>query len=231
MKLKWNLVLLFTLSLVMSCGQQANEDEEIKNIENVNILDWETPMRDEALLTEDEFNIAKNICSSFQNMRAFLASQSSGLDLDFRVEIQSCGSGNTREHTESAGLVYSRATGVSMTTSRSSSLATDVLSDQHIRLSNICSDVLSGSRPSNMLSDGELRYQVNFFTDSSFEWIQIAEFKKNSSGVYYPYLIEKAGIVTEMSSAKEEALGFTKYRGIHRPCSNNTNSYTLQEWL
>ena len=231
MKRKWNLLILLCLSLVLSCGKKASEDEEVKGIENVNPYDWTTPMRAQELLTEEEFGVAENICHSFQNMRAFLATQSAGLDLDFRVETKSCGSSDLSEHNESAQIQYSRSAGVTMSTNSRTSMATDVLSDRHERLSHICSEVISGTRPSNTIVDGALRYQVNFFSTKGYEYIQIAEFKKNSSGIFYPYLIEKAAIVTETSSSREVTHGFTKYRAVHRPCSNNTNSYVLQEWL
>ncbi len=232
MKLKWNLVFLLSLSMLANCGQKAKEeDEEVQDVRNVNAYDWDTQMRDAAPLTEEEYGVAKNICTSFQNMRAFMATQASGLSLDFRVEIKNCGA-NLTEHSESANLNYSRSSGVTMTpSSRNTSLATDILSDRHERLNSICTEVLADNRPSNMITDGVLRYQVNFFTGAGYEWVQIAEFKQNAKGVYFPYLIEKAGIVTPMSSSRIETHGFTKYRGIHHPCSNNTNSYTLQEWL
>lgn len=232
MKLKWNLGLVLCLAVISSCGEKKQEDEQLQGVQNVNAYDFKTPMNDEELLTEDEFDIAKNICSSFQNMRAFVSSQSSGLNLDFRVEKKLCGNSSTSEHQEGAKLNYSRSLGVSMTAnSRSSSLATDVLSDQHQRLSGICSSVLAGNRPSNTITDGVLKYQVNFYSVNNFEWIQIAEFKKNDEGIYYPYLIEKAGIVTSYSSSRTETHGFTKYRAVHRPCPNKTSTYTLQEWL
>ncbi len=232
MKLKWNLGLLLCLALISSCGEKANEEEEVKGVQNVNAYDFTTPMNEEQLLTEDEYDIAKNICSSFQNMRAFVSSQNNGLSLDFRVEKKLCGNSNVSEHQEGAKLNYSRSNGVSMTAnSRSSSLATDVLSDQHQRLQGICSNVLADTRPSNTITDGVLKYQVNFYSVNNYEWIQIAEFKKDNEGVFYPYLIEKAAVVTGYSSSRTETHGFTKFRAVHRPCPNKTSTYTLQEWL
>ncbi len=232
MKLKWNLGLVLCLLAMTSCGQKADKEEEVTGVQNVNAYDFTTPMNEEQLLTDDEFGIAKNICSSFQSMRAFIAAQSSGLSLDFRVEKKFCGNSSLKEHQEGASLNYSRSEGVSMTAnSRNTSLATDVLSDRHQRLAGICADVLADKKPSNTIVDGVLKYQVNFFSNANYEWIQIAEFKKDDAGVYYPYLIEKAGIVTEYASSRSEAYGFTKFRAIHRPCPNKTNTYTLQEWL
>jgi len=218
--------------LLTSCGQKAKEkDEEVRDIQNVNPYSWDTPMNAEQLLTEEEFEVAKSICSSFQEMRSYLASQSNPLNMDFRVETLHCGASERNEHSESVTMQSSRSDGVMMSTSPRSTMASDVLSDKHERLEAICIQVQNGSRPSNTISDASLRYQVNFFSGEGFEWLQIAEFKKNDSGVYYPYLIEKAAIFTSVSASRKEALGFTKTRAVHRPCANLTNSYVLQEWL
>ena len=116
-----------------------------------------------------------------------------------------------------------------MPQSSSSDLVSDVYSDEHERLAYICDAVLSGTAPTNTIEDGSLRYQVSFFTDSGHEWLQVAEFS-DQGGVFYPYLIEIAGIVTPYSGANSDTYGFTKVRGINRPCSDDSTSYVIQDW-
>lgn len=224
--------LLFSLLVICSCNQQAKKNKEVRGVSNVNAYDFSTPMNPPQLLSESQQGLAKNICEGFQNMRAFVARQNSGLNVDYHISQRDCGNSAVNEHDESANISYSRNSGVVMIPSSSASdLTTDVLSDRHQRLQNICTSILSGGTPSDTIIDGVLRYQVNFYSLNGYDWLQIAEFSKNSSGVYYPYLIDKAAIMTADQGSRTDALGFTKIRAVHRPCGDNSSSYTLQDWL
>lgn len=223
--------LFISLMIISSCNQQAKKKDEVRGVDNVNAYDFNTPMNPPKLLTDPQVKIAENLCEGFQNMRAFVAAQPNGLNLDFNVEHRNCGS-SVDKYQESAQLIFSRASGVILVPgSRSSALATDVLSDQHQRLQNICSTVLSGGTPSDTIIDGVLRYQMNFFSMNGYDWVQIAEFSKNASGVYFPYLIDKAAIMTIQQGSGTQRQGFTKIRAVHRPCTDGSSTYTLQEWL
>lgn len=226
--LKFAFICLICLSL-FSCGQQQEAEEEPQG--NPNNYTWTQPMRVPQTYGEEEMKIATDVCRAFQEKRA-LVNANGTLDMDFRLTEQNCSAGTGVERRASGRMQALRDGQLRLTNlSRGTQLYSDVLSDQHPKVKNFCDLVLRGEAPSNTQRDGVLRYQVTFFRQAGFDYIQIAEFRE-SNGIYFPYLIERASVFTATSTTNRNNYGFVKVRGVNTPCANRASTNTvLQEWL
>lgn len=225
------LMALISFTTLVGCGNQG-EAEESGPQGNPNNYTWNQAMKPQQTYGEEEMEIATSVCQALEKKRAYVASQGQ-LEMDFKVTDRNCGV-QTNTERRATGIMRVDRSGVLKLTNqtRGVSLFSDVLSDKHPRLSSICDSVLRGVAPSNTIQDGtSLRYQVNFFRQIGFDWIQIAEFRVRGNS-FFPYLIERVQVVTPTSTAAANVQGFVKLRGVNTPCADNANSKTVfQEWL
>lgn len=227
---------LFTLiiSLVfISCGKKgAKKDEEKELLGNRNEYSFNQEMKPEETYDVGEMAVAKSVCEAFQNKRAYLASEGGRIQFNLRVKSTTCNDSVEQTQDTLGTMTQNRAGEISLSASRNNiSILDDVLTDKHPKVKPFCDSVLANDPPSNTRRDGSnLRYQVNFFQASGYEWLQIVEFR-TVNGKFMPYLIERAGIITNFSDDRA-IRGFSRYRALNYPCSNrNRGRYTSQDIL
>jgi hypothetical protein len=223
--------LTLSLFLFFSCGNQGEAEDQGPQ-GNPNNYTWTQPMKTPTSYGEEEMEIATGVCQALQKKRAFVSAQGS-LEMDFKVTQRDCGVQTNTERRATGIMRATRSGELQLTnTTRGVSLFGDVISDRHPKVKDFCELVLRGEAPNNTQRDGtELRYQVNFFRQASYDWIQIAEFRRRGS-TFYPYLIERVSVVTPTINSSANLQGFVKVRGVNTPCADNVNTkVVLQEWL
>jgi len=230
---KQSLLLLASFSLLfltIGCNKQDAKKEEVL-IPNTNDYNFTTEMRAQTLLSDGEFTVAKNICESLELMEGRLQSLGGNMSLRIQVRNKTCNQISDSQYEADTRLVSTRGAGINLVpASRTTQTFTDVLSVGHPRLSPFCQSVLNGINPSNTIKNGNFRYQVSFYEASSFEWVQIVEFRPEN-GRFMPYLIEKSAIITPYANVNRENLGFTRSRTLNTPCSGTQTAYRFQLWL
>lgn len=219
--------IILTGLIFSSCEKNEEKPEEVKGQQN--LYSWNQEMKAAVTYKDDEMEVARNVCQAFQSKKVFVTRVGGVVNLDFNVTNLACGTRQTSTSQVQATLSDRRSGGLVLEPeTRNSQLLTDVLSETHPKLQSICSQVLSGIKPSNTFGTGVINYQVNFFQATGYEWVQIAEFEKRGDK-FYPYAIERSAVSTEYGPHGSQTTGFVKIRTLNRPCSNNTTTYVTQE--
>lgn len=233
MKRTSNLLLLLTLLIFSSCGEQkADEEKDQDLLGNPNNYTFREPIRAATEYDAGEMVVAKSVCEAFQRKRARITTGGGSVQFNLKVKNQTCNITGPTEQRTLGTITQDRAGDLTLrAANRSVTVMNDVYSDQHPRIKKICESVLAGKAPQNTIQDGALRYQVNFFQAASYEWVQIAEFSE-FNGTYYPYLIERGAVITEYAREDRGEIGFVRSRTANRPCNNLTRGqYLSQEIL
>lgn len=220
---------LLACSLLFSCNQQEEAPDPVQGDNNP--YQWNQEIRPAKTITGEELTIGKRICNNFEKKRAYMARQTQGLVMDYRVSVLGCGQNQPQVDRSRGSLRISRGGSLSMVSlDRNTPVFDDVLSDQHSNLEAFCEPIMANRVVSDTVTKGSIRYQISFFRESGRDWLQLAEFQA-PQGRFYPYIIERASVVTEADSPREEQRGFVSLRAINRPCTNGATQYTMQEWL
>lgn len=229
-KVTSSLIFLLSFALFQSCGNQSEAEESLPQ-GNPNNYSWTQPLKAPVNYTQEEMGIANTVCQALQKKRAFVTANGT-LNMDFSVTERNCGVQTDIEKRVSGIMRADRSGSLRLTNqTRGATLFEDVISDQHPKIKNFCDLILRGEAPSNTVRDGALRYQVTFFRQLGFDWIQIAEFREIGNN-FYPFLIERMSVLTTTSNSPENSHGFIKLRGVNTPCADNLNTKTvMQEWL
>lgn len=218
--------------LFSSCGEKKVEE---KKNPNPNPVSWNKPIGPAQNLNDIEIDIGKRVCLSFSEMKINLQDSFGGRrSLNLSMKEKSCSIIGESDYKTSADIVLIRGTGIQMEGSRSGKVIEDVLTDTHSRLNKFCSaltneaDTEEGEGISNTVQEGALRYQVNFFQASGYDWVQIVDFKVRGND-YFPFLTDRAAIITSFNTtAKPINYGFSLSRTIAKPCADLTTSYLSQ---
>lgn len=217
------------LLLLNSCGQQADKKEDKPKLGNPNTYAFTDAIRAPETYSEGEMVVAKSVCEAFQQKRAKLSSLGGTVNFNLGISTRNCSTLQPEELRSSASITLDRAGELTLrANNRSAKVLNDVYSDKHVRIQKICESVLSGLSPQNTIQDGALRYQVNFFQEAKYEWVQIVEFSA-TNGVYYPYLIERGAVITEYASEDRGEIGYVRSRTANRPCPNRQQGQYLTQ--
>ena|GEM_PF-3506363 len=216
---------------LLSCGEKKAEE---KKEPNPNPVSWNQPIKPAQNLNDTEVEIGKRICLSFSEMKITLQDRFGGRrSLSLSMKEKSCSTIGENDYKTSADIVLVRGSGVQMEANRSGRIIEDVLTDTHSRLNKFCSALTSelGASEktiSNTVQEGALRYQVNFFQASGYDWVQIVDFKVRGTD-YFPFLTDRAAVITPYNTtALPLNHGFSLSRTIAKPCSDLSTSYLSQ---
>lgn len=225
-----NLLIMLSLLFFSACGDQSADEEKDSNLlGNPNTYTFSDPIRAAAEYDEGEMVVAKSVCEAFQRKRGRITTGGGSVQFNLKVTSQTCAIARPTEQRTLGTITQDRAGDLTLRAgSRSVTIMNDVLSDQHPRIKKICESVLADTPPQNTIQDGTLRYQVNFFQAADYEWVQIAEFGE-TNGTYFPYLIERAAVITEYAIEDRGEIGFVRSRTTNRPCNNLTRGQFLTQ--
>lgn len=209
-------VALLSLILLVSCGKGGLEEKKPEG------LSFASPLKTNRALTKTENDLGLETCKLFYDKREFFETLEDnkhefrfvGFEKKCGESQRSLGQFSTRLRVPSRGPIY--------LDSKFYRYMDEILSDRQGFLSHYCSDLLDGKASNIIKLVGGKKVQLEIKKVQNYIIIGTAWYYPDDSGVFKPYLIDKAAVHTAQTTRNRNLHGVLKERTQSRPCSDGS---------
>tara|TARA_R110000868_G_scaffold132380_3_gene343183 strand:- start:10590 stop:11273 length:684 start_codon:yes stop_codon:yes gene_type:complete len=220
-----SVTLVLLLSALIGCKLQKEKPAEVNGIEGYRVGDT---IRTERFLNSDETTIAKRVCRDLRAKRNRWEINRDNIQLNFAVRSRTSCSGGLASYEIQASVDLASGDLMLETPSRSKFIS-EVLTDHHTAIQNICDEVLAGdAEVENTVEISGARFQSTFYEYQSGHFVLITRFAKDSAGVWKAALVDESRVVVLERTSSSDKIGVIDFRAQEAKCTGSGTTYVNQ---
>tara|TARA_R110000868_G_scaffold132381_15_gene343377 strand:- start:348 stop:1031 length:684 start_codon:yes stop_codon:yes gene_type:complete len=220
-----SVTIILILSALFGCKLQKDKPVEVNGIEGYRVGD---AIRTARFLNSDETIIAKRVCRDLRSKRNRWEINRDNLKFNFNIRSRTSCSGGLASYALEATVDLASGDLMLETPSRSKFIS-EVLTDHHTAIQNICDEVLAGeSEVENTVEISGTRFQSTFYEYQSGHFVLITRFLKDTSGVWKAALVDESRVIVTERTSSSDQVGVVDFRAQEAKCSGSGTTYINQ---
>lgn len=221
--------ILLILATFSACKLQKLEDKKPSTNSGIESYAIGDAIRAERFLNATEKQIGSRVCRDLRAKRNRWEVSRDDVRFTFNVRSRTTCSGSLTSYSLVASVDLTGGELVLDTTSRSRFIS-EVLTDEHPALLDICDDLLAGQADvNNSIEQSGSRFQATFYEIASSHYVLLTRFLKDATGVWRAALVDESLVTVAERTGQTHLHGVVVRRAQATQCGTNGSTYTDQQ--